>query len=368
MQNILRASKQAHGGSREDSCDIETALLRNRSVKEFGTSPVGMSVNYTAIGGTDWNFNTSISCSNITSSNFPQRKKNRHQNLPKCDAEYVKLENLEKINDSFPLFGSRDNCIRKNINTFCRTDLVVPNIVHFIWFGNLKFDFIYFVSMYSAFKHQNPCVIFVYYDILPSGEYWTLLLDVVPNIILVSVPSPSEISGRQIIYVQHKSDILRLLILKEYGGIYLDTDQLLLRSVDTFRNKDCTMGWAADFYFGSALILAKKQSSFIRKWIESYSSYNPNLWGDNSVIMATELSVKYPKLIHVERHYCSFYPDPKYLYNQNYKWSHSFSLHIYKQGSMQHVSALNFLSIRKLNTTLGAVFRYILFGNKELCL
>ena len=128
------------------------------------------------------------------------------------------------------------------------------------------------------------------------------------------------------------------------------------------------MGWAADFYFGSALILAKKQSSFIRKWIESYSSYNPMLWGDNSVIMATKLSVKYPKLIHVERHYCSFYPDPKYLYNQNYKWSHSFSLHIYKQGSMQHVSALNFLSIRKLNTTLGAVFRYILFGNKELCL
>ena len=45
----------------------------------------------------------------------------------------------------------------------------------------------------------------------------------------------------------------------EYGGIYLDTDQLLLRSVDAFRNKDCTLGWAADFYFGSDLILAKKR-------------------------------------------------------------------------------------------------------------
>ena len=134
--------------------------------------------------------------------------------LPKCNAEYVKLENLEKTNDSLPLFGSRDNCIRKKISTFCKTDLVVPNIVHFIWFGNLKFEFIYFVSMYSAFKHQNPCLIFVYYDILPSGEYWTLLLDLVPNIILVSVTSPSEISGRKIIYVQHKSDILRLLILE----------------------------------------------------------------------------------------------------------------------------------------------------------
>ena len=44
MQNILRASKQARGRSREESCDIEIALLRNRSVKEFGTSPVGLSV------------------------------------------------------------------------------------------------------------------------------------------------------------------------------------------------------------------------------------------------------------------------------------------------------------------------------------
>nr|XP_022301600.1 uncharacterized protein LOC111109675 isoform X2 [Crassostrea virginica] len=209
MQNILKERRQAR--NREDSCDVETALLRNRSVKEFGTSSVGFSVNRTAIGGSDWSFKTSISCP----SNFLQEKKKKRQNVQKCDAEYGKLEHLERINDSFPLFGSRDNCIRKKINTFCKTDLVVPNIVHYIWFGNLKFDFIYFVSMYSAFKHQKPCVIFVYYDILPSGKYWTLLLDVVPNIILVNVTSPSEISGRKIIYVQHKSDILRLLILKE---------------------------------------------------------------------------------------------------------------------------------------------------------
>ena len=44
MQNILRASKQARGRSREESCDIEIALLRNRTVKELGTSPVGLSV------------------------------------------------------------------------------------------------------------------------------------------------------------------------------------------------------------------------------------------------------------------------------------------------------------------------------------
>ena len=154
----------------------------------------------------------------------------------------------------------------------------------------------------------------------------------------------------------------------EYGGIYLDTDQLLLRSVDRFRNKDCTMGWAHDLYFGSALILAKKQSSFIRRWIESYASYNPKLWGENSVIMAAKLAIQYPTLINVVKHYCLFYPHPDDYYNKNYKWSHSYSLHIYKQGKMDQIQAMNFMSIRKLNNTLGAVFRYILFGNKEMCL
>ena len=154
----------------------------------------------------------------------------------------------------------------------------------------------------------------------------------------------------------------------EYGGIYLDTDQLLLRSVDRFRNKDCTMGWAPDLSIGSALILAKKQSSFIRRWIESYASYNPKLWGDNSVLMAAKLAIQYPTLINVEKHYCLFYPDPVNYYNHNYKWSHSYSLHIFKQGKMEQMKAMNFKSIRKLNSTLGAVFRYILFGNKELCL
>ena len=42
MQNILKERRQAR--NREDSCDVETALLRNRSVKEFGTSSVDFSV------------------------------------------------------------------------------------------------------------------------------------------------------------------------------------------------------------------------------------------------------------------------------------------------------------------------------------
>lgn len=154
----------------------------------------------------------------------------------------------------------------------------------------------------------------------------------------------------------------------EYGGIYLDTDQLLLTSLDKFRNRECTMGMAADGYLGSAVIIARKNSAFIKKWMDSYSAYKPNAWGENSVINATKLAKQNPDLIHTEKHYCSFYPHPNYLSKQNYKWSHSYGLHIYKPGRVEQLKQLNFSSIRKLSNTLGAAFRFVLFDNKELCL
>jgi hypothetical protein len=127
------------------------------------------------------------------------------------------------------------------------------------------------------------------------------------------------------------------------------------------------MGMAMEGYLGSALILAQKNATFINKWIESYSSYNPNDWGGNSVVMATTLAKQYPAVVQVHNHHCAFYPNVNYLFGGNYKWTYSYSLHIYKGGSEKQIEKLNFSSIRSLNTTVGAIFRFIFFGMKELC-
>ncbi|XP_065937303.1 uncharacterized protein [Magallana gigas] len=370
MQKLLTLvhRKANVGNSREESCDIETALLflKNNNVSE--TVFTNTFEDVTPLGGTDWGFRTHIPCSNKSSAvNDAGKEVPRRQFIPSCFNDYVTLEVRENFNESLPLFKFPDTCLKKIIDKFCTTPFLVPNIIHYIWLGKGIFDFMYFVSILSGHKKQHPCLIFLYYDTLPSGEWWNLLLLHVPNIIPVNVTPPSEISNQKILYVQHKSDILRLQILTEYGGIYLDTDQLLLTSLDKFRNRECTMGMAADGYFGSAVIIAGKNSALIKKWMDSYSAYKPNLWGENSVIMATKLAKQYPKLIHVEKHYCSFYPHQTYLADHNYKWSHSYGIHIYKSGREEQLKQLNFSSIRKLNNTLGAAFRFVLFDNKELC-
>jgi hypothetical protein len=156
-------------------------------------------------------------------------------------------------------------------------------------------------------------------------------------------------------------------LLVEYGGIYNDTDQLILRSLDNLRNYGCTMGMSGDGYFGSALILAQRNSTFIDKWIASYSDYNPDGRGTNSVIRATELAKVHSNSIYVHRHYCAFYPHEKFIFGWNYKWSYTYGFHIYKTERFKRLSQIDFTTIRTLNKTLGAIFRFILFDNKELC-
>lgn len=371
MQKLLTlVHKKANvGNSREESCDIETALLFLKKNNVSKTVFTNTFEDFTPLGGTDWSFRTYIPCSNKSLAvKSTSKEVLRSQSMPLCVNYDVRLEVRENFNESFPIFKFPDTCLKQIIEKLCTTPFLVPNIIHYIWLGKDKFDFMYFVSILSGYKKQHPCLIFLYYDTLPSGQWWNLLLLYVPNIIPVNVTPPSEIANKKILYVQHKSDILRLQILKEYGGIYLDTDQLLFTSLDKFRNRECTMGMAADGYLGSAVIVARKNSEFIRKWKDSYSAYKPNAWGENSVINATKLAKQNPNLIYVEKHYCSFYPHPYYLSKQNYKWSHSYGLHIYKPGRMEQLKQLNFSSIRKLNNTLGAAFRFVLFDSKELCL
>ncbi|XP_052672892.1 uncharacterized protein LOC128155296 isoform X1 [Crassostrea angulata] len=352
----------------EESCEIETALYylgnhTNITIENY-KDPFA---NFTPIGGNDWTFSSTVDCLQKTS-NFKKSIMERNQFYVGCSKNDVYMNLTHMSSDSTDqVFQFPSNCLRRVISKYCTDNSTVPNIVHYIWFGSLSFEFMHFVSFLSAYKYQNPCMILFFHDMLPSGIWWNLLRQTVPNFVLVRVTPPTHISGRKIKFIQHKADIFRLQILKEYGGIYLDTDQYILRSLDEFRNNECTMGVAHDGSVGSALIIAARNSRFVQKWIESYRSYDPESWGGNSVTMAKRLAEKFPDLVRLHRHHCMFFPHGLVLYNQNYKWSHSYAIHIFKTGHFDMLKSINFDTVQKLNNTIGAFFRYILYDDKELC-
>lgn len=66
------------------------------------------------------------------------------------------------------------------------------------------------------------------------------------------------------------SDYLRLLALYEYGGVYLDTDVLVYRSLDKFLKYDFFTGFEQWNYPVTATMGAKKGHWIIKEMLECY--------------------------------------------------------------------------------------------------
>lgn len=109
-------------------------------------------------------------------------------------------------------------------------------------------------------------------------------------------------SNRPVNHYAHKADILRLKVLLEYGGIYLDIDTIILKpfKTESLLMQDAVMGMQAKnlrFTHGyqsdtemepeglcNAIILAKKGSEFLRKWLDAYETFRDNKWAEHSVV------------------------------------------------------------------------------------
>lgn len=64
---------------------------------------------------------------------------------------------------------------------------IIPNYVHFIKFHFDHFNFIHFICVLAAFKHQRPERLFIHTDVERfQGKYWEILLQ---------TPGFTEVSG-----------------------------------------------------------------------------------------------------------------------------------------------------------------------------
>jgi hypothetical protein len=81
---------------------------------------------------------------------------------------------------------------------------VVPNIVHFIWFGeNRRMNFVQYVSILSAYRIHRPDDLMFHCDHLPVGPYWEKLWHNVPIRIMHKNP-PEKIHGQKLMHMYHK--------------------------------------------------------------------------------------------------------------------------------------------------------------------
>lgn len=132
---------------------------------------------------------------------------------------------------------------------------MIPKVIHYIWFGNKRLP-LSAKKCIRSWKAKCP-------------EYKIIKWDENNFDISQSKYAKKAFDLKKYAFV---SDYARLAILYKYGGIYLDTDVQLLKSLDDLLNKKVFLGFEDNEYVNGAIIGCEKQNDFINLLKRKYDS------------------------------------------------------------------------------------------------
>ena len=67
-------------------------------------------------------------------------------------------------------------------------------------------------------------------------------------------------------------------MVSDNGGIYLDTDILVLRPLDDLMNNELTLGRVTPKSVGTGVIMSRPQPPFVCLWLQNFRTYQPWPW------------------------------------------------------------------------------------------
>jgi mannosyltransferase OCH1-like enzyme len=131
---------------------------------------------------------------------------------------------------------------------------MIPKIIHYCWFGNNEYSTLS-EKCISSWKQLLTDYEFIKWD--------------ENNTILDNEYVKFAFTNKKWAYV---SDYVRLKALYDYGGIYLDTDMLVLKSFDDLLNDQCFFGAENLNFFNAAIVGCQKNNEFIKEALDYYIS------------------------------------------------------------------------------------------------
>lgn len=203
---------------------------------------------------------------------------------------------------------------------------MIPNMLHFVFgmaadFGGKPFSLVHYLSMKSAVELNKPVTAYFHYQYEPEGEWWERAK---PLLILNKITAPESIMGNKLYHVAHKADVVRLQVLKESGGIYLDLDTISVKPLCELLNNRFVIGQELKAQFvpqnwrqhlklklgllkrnknGStglcnAVLLSEKNSEFVNLWLQRYKNFRSRgrdrYWNEHSVLVPQRLAEQFP--------------------------------------------------------------------------
>ncbi len=180
-------------------------------------------------------------------------------------------------------------------------------LVHFCFgmtpdFGGRPFGFSHYLAVRSAWEVLKPSAIVMHFCHEPSGEWWELAR---PMLQLHRVRAVEGIYGFPASHPAHRADIVRLAALIAMGGVYLDTDVLVVHPFDAVGVADFAAAWEKTAEgqivgLSNAVLVARRGARFARLCLEGHDPLR-SLWSgfrakgrDHKYV---EMSVRYPAML-----------------------------------------------------------------------
>lgn len=199
---------------------------------------------------------------------------------------------------------------------------MIPKTIHYIWLGGKPKSKLTEVCI-NTWKRKLPN-----YRIIEWNE---------SNIDLQNLCNDNRFLKRcvELKLWAFVSDYLRLWILENQGGIYLDTDVEVLKPFDSLLDLHVFMGYEANNYVGTAVIGAEKGNALITRLLKFYKE---DIWNvdfiNNPIIfkylMENEPSVFEESNIYPQSFFSPYEPEKKY--DGKVEDIKSYTIHWYTQN------------------------------------
>ncbi|WWC61705.1 uncharacterized protein I303_104290 [Kwoniella dejecticola CBS 10117] len=285
----------------------------------------------------------------------------------------------------------------------------IPNLVHYVYGlsdepDQPDFPYFAYLAIRSSLLTLQPDEVWFHCIHEPHGYWW----DRIKYYEGYMDPSTGQVKGlvkvrrardvqwigkdkKPVTHFAHKADIIRLEVLRDYGGIYLDIDTFVLRPFAThgLMRQDVVLGMEAHgltYLRGiggdeemnpkglcNAVIVARKGAEFIDRWLTSYEGFRGDKWTEHSVEMPWTLAKMYPTLLTILSERAFFWPlwTDDHIHavyettEYDFELSGQLAYHAWESKARPYLSALDPTTIHQIDTSFTRMARRFVEPDEE---